>query len=89
MKTTHIVYLPDVGISEPGTEVALLVNSDEPTKLLFKTNTPATVNKEDLIKAMEILDRHLNSKVEIKYFIPVGSNIEYDVINGTIVVEEN
>lgn len=82
------VYLPEAGV-DVGGEVALVVNSDEPFKLLFKGGQAFMINKEDLNKAIEILESHLTLQKPIQMFVPAGSNVIYDIKNGSLSIEES
>lgn len=85
MRTSHTVYLPEAGV-DVGGEVALVVNSDEPSKLLFKGGQAFMVTKEDLNKAIEILESHLTLQKPIQTL--AGLNVNYDVKTGSITVEK-
>lgn len=58
MKTTHIVSVPNAGL-DLDNPIEIAINSDDPTKLLLKNTTQSLVQKEDLLKAIEILEMHL------------------------------
>lgn len=58
MRMSFSVYLPEAGV-DLGGEVQLIVNSDEPNKLLFKSGTPFMVTKEDLLNGLAQLETHL------------------------------
>lgn len=82
MKTSHIVYIPEVGI-DVGVDVQVVISSEEPTKLLFKGGQAFMVIKEDLLRAIEILDMHLNLSKPITYLVPAGTEI-VNIEAGTI-----
>ncbi len=83
MKTSHSVYIPEAGV-DVGVDVQLVVSSDEPTKLLFKGGSAFMVTKEDLLKAIEVLEMHLNLAKPITYMVQSGThvvNIESGITN--------
>lgn len=87
MKTSHIVYLTDIGV-DVGSEVILMVTSDEKNKLFFKNNGPFMVDAEELDAARRLLNEHILLDIGEKLREISDRQKEREEERNSILVEE-